>query len=463
MPDSSRVRSTSDPSHWQQRLDVLAAKHRMVGASLGILQGDQVMHATYGSANTRAGHPVQPDTVFQIGSITKVYTATAVLRLVAQGLLDLNQPVSTWLPELRLADGLADRVTLRHLLTHTSGIAGDIFTDTGRGDDYLERYVDGLASVPRTLPLGTGFSYCNSGFCLVGRVIEAVTGKVWDEAIRDLVGRPLGLEDTMTLPEEAILHSAAVGHERRPDGTLEPVARWGLPRSISPAGGVIATARDVLTFARFHLNDGRTADDKELLPADLVREMRSAQTPLPFDDGENESLGLAWFRQTWGGHAVIGHDGDTVGQSACLRILPSKGLAVVLLTNGGPTRDLYRSLFNEIFAELAGVTMPPALRPPTETPQRFRLERHVGVYRSYEDANELVERAGEPLLRWSASGSLVDVMPTTEGEYETVAAGPDLLLFREPGQGRWRPATFVRLADGSPCLYVGLRAYLPAR
>jgi hypothetical protein len=187
--------------------------------------------------------------------------------------------------------------------------------------------------------------------------------------------------------------------------------------------------------------------------------MQAAQTPLPFRDGENDSLGLAWFRQTWDG---IGHDGDTVGQSACLRVMPSKGLAVVLMTNGGPARDLYRSLFSEIFTELAGVTIPPALRPPSGTPQRFALERHRGLYRSYEDANELVDRAGEPLLRWSASGSLVDVMPTTEGEYETVVAGSDLLFFREPGHDRWRPATFVRLPDGSPCLYVGLRAYLRA-
>jgi CubicO group peptidase (beta-lactamase class C family) len=288
------------------------------------------------------------------------------------------------------------------LLTHTSGIAGDIFTDTGRGDDYLERYVDGLASVPPTLPLGAGFSYCNSGFCLAGRVIEAVTGKVWDDAMRDLVFTPLGLANTMTLPEEAILHSAAVGHERQHDGTFKPVARWGLPRSISPAGGIISTTSDVLSFARFHINDGRTVDGGSLLPVDLVREMRSTQIPLPFHDGENESLGLAWFRQAWDGRSLIGHDGDTVGQSACLRILPSEGIAVVLLTNGGPARDLYRSLYSEIFAELAGISMPPPLQPPAKRPEKFELERHLGLYRGYEDDNELVDRDGAPLIIWSS-------------------------------------------------------------
>lgn len=132
---------------------------------------------------------------------------------------------------------------------------------------------------------------------------------------------------------------------------------------------------------------------------------------------------------------------------------------MVLLTNGGPSRDLYRSLYGEIFAELAGISMPPPLRPPSEAPQSFELLRHVGSYRGYEDDNELVERDGKPLLRWSVSGSLVDVMPAVGGEYETVAAGPDLLLYREPGQDRWRPATFTRLTDGRPCLYIGFRAY----
>lgn len=450
--------SPADAAHWQERLNELARKHRTAGAALGILAGDQVLCAAYGMANARAGIPVRTDTVFQIGSITKVFTATAVQLLAGRGLLDLDQPVSAWLPKIRLAEGAEDRITLRHLLTHTSGIAGDVFTDTGRGDDCLEKYVDALSPVPPALAPGTSFSYCNSGFSLAGRVIAAVTGKVWDAAMSDLVFEPLGLTTTMTLPEEAILHSAAVGHERLPDGTFTPVAHWGLPRSGGPAGGIISTVNDLLTFARFHLAGGNLSDNTFLMPEKLVSDMRSPQVDMPFDDGETTAVGLSWFLQNWGGHTLFGHDGDTINQSACLRVMPAENLAVVLLTNGGPARDLYRALCTEIFTEYAGVALPAPLRPEPGA-QPFDFERHAGSYQGFEDTIELVQRAGVPLLTWSFSGSLANFMPTTRGEYETAVAGADLLLYRDPGHGHWRPATFVELPDGRRCLFAGRRAY----
>ena len=103
------------------------------------------------------------------------------MQLVDEGLLDLDTPVVEVLPELRLADpDVTKQVTMRHLLTHTSGIDGDVFTDTGRGDDCLEKYVDLLADAAQNHPLGATWSYCNSGFSLLGRVIEKLTGKTWD-------------------------------------------------------------------------------------------------------------------------------------------------------------------------------------------------------------------------------------------------------------------------------------------
>ncbi|GAB1692743.1 serine hydrolase domain-containing protein [Krasilnikovia sp. M28-CT-15] len=447
-----------DAAHWQQRLETLAAEHGVSGAVLGIAHGDDIAEAAWGVTNMRSGDAVHTDTVFQIGSITKVYTATAVMRLVAEGLLDLDKPISAWLPTLRLADDAASRITLGHLLTHTSGIPGDLFTDTGRGDDCLERFADSLASVPQLLPPGLGFSYCNTGFSLVGRVIEQVTGRVWDQAMRELLFTPLGLDTTMTLPEEALLHSAATGHERGPDGTLAPVTRWGLPRSNGPAGGIICTARDVLTFARFHLSGGQGTDGTSVLSSGLIQDMQNSQIQLPFRDAENESMGLTWFRHTWDGHALIGHDGGTIGQTALLRLLPSHNLAVVLLTNGGPARDLYYSLYNEIFTELAGISMPPALKPPAG-PAEFDVERHAGTYGGIDAQHEVLLRGSLPCLRWAVVGGLTDVMPSTGGEYETVAAERDVLLYREPGFHRWVPATFVQLPDGRPYLYAGLRAY----
>src|SRR3954454_3671405 len=158
-----------DIQHWQQRLALLADKHGVPGASLAVLADGEVADTAYGVLNRRTGAEATPDSLWQIGSISKVWTATLAMQLVDDGLLDLDSPVADYLPELELADAdVAKTVTMRHLLTHTSGIDGDVFTDTGRGDECLERYVALLAEVKQNHPLGATWSYCNSGFSLAG-------------------------------------------------------------------------------------------------------------------------------------------------------------------------------------------------------------------------------------------------------------------------------------------------------
>ena len=146
-----------DGAHWERRLAALAERHKVPGASLGILRlgregrEDEVIAAAYGYANFPAKIEATTDTLFQIGSMSKVWTATLAMQLVDEGKLDLDAPVAEVLPELRLADAeVAKTVTMRHLLAHISGIDGDVFTDTGRGDDCLEKYVALLSERSRT-------------------------------------------------------------------------------------------------------------------------------------------------------------------------------------------------------------------------------------------------------------------------------------------------------------------------
>ena len=133
---------------WQQRLDELVRRHGVPGASLAVLADGDVSTAASGILNAGTGVTATPDSVFQIGSITKIFTTMLVMRLADEHQLDLDQKVAELLPELRLADADADalgRITVRHLLTHTSGIPGDHFVDTGRGDDAVAKYVPPLA------------------------------------------------------------------------------------------------------------------------------------------------------------------------------------------------------------------------------------------------------------------------------------------------------------------------------
>ncbi|TYB41246.1 serine hydrolase [Actinomadura chibensis] len=458
-------RAPIDAAHWQRRLGELADRHRVPGAVLGILRvvpgcEDELVEAAHGVLNTATGVAATPDSLFQIGSMTKVWTATLVMQLVDEGLLDLDAPVVDVLPELRLSDpDGTKRVTMRHLLTHTSGIDGDVFTDTGRGDDCVEKYTAELAEVARNHPLGATWSYCNAGFTLAGRVVEKLTGRTWDRALRERIIEPLGLEHTVTLPEEALLHRAAVGHVV--DGDAEPVraGTWALPRSLGPAGLITASAADALGFARLHLTGGLAPDGTRLLSERSVAEMAAEHAVLPDRYGPGDSWGLGWARMGWDGRRLVGHDGNTIGQSAYLRVLPDEGLAVVLLTNGGQNVDLYEDLFREIFAELAGVAMPRPVEPAAPPPP-VDVRRHTGRYRRTGADLEVFERAGRAVLRMTATGPLAEIVaePVTEYDLHPVDAGGNLFAVREPAERTWQPVAFYALPTGERYLHFGVRA-----
>jgi dipeptidyl aminopeptidase/acylaminoacyl peptidase/CubicO group peptidase (beta-lactamase class C family) len=456
-----------DQAHWQRRLTALATRHKVPGAVLGILRvrpdggADELAQAAHGVLNVETGVAATTDAVFQIGSISKVWTATVVLQLVDEGKLDLDAPLVEYLPELRLADAdVTKHVTMRHLLNHTSGIDGDVFTDYGRGDDCLEKYVAGLADVAQNHPLGATWSYCNSGFSLAGRVIEKITGQTWDQAMRERVFGPLGLRRTVTLPEEALLLPAAVGHVGEDEGEITKAPIWMLPRTLGPAGLICSTPADVLTFARAHLAGGAIAggeDGKRLLSEDSAVAMAAKEADLPDKYSLGDSWGLGWIRFDWDGHRLIGHDGNTIGQAAFLRILPEQGLAVTLLTNGGHTRDLYQDLYREIFAELADVEMPTPLGPPAE-PVDVAIGGHAGTYERAGCLMDVLDTADGPVLKVTITGPLAQLVPEQSKEYPMTPVNADLWLVREPEAQTWSPITFYALPTGERYLHFGVRA-----
>lgn len=302
----------------QPRLASLVEEHEVAGAAIGVLHEGNVTSAAAGFANRPAGVEATPDTVFQIGSQGKMWTSTVLMQLVDEGLADVDATVRTYLPEFAVADpDVAEAVTLRHLLSHTSGIDGDNFADFGRGDDCLERYVESCASLEQTHPLGATMSYCNTGFSILGRVIEVVTGKVWDAVMRERLFEPLDLRHTGTLPEEALLHRAAVGHVApHPGAPLDVAPVWMLPRSCGPMGLINSTVTDVLTFARLHLDAGTAQDGTPLVSAERIAAMRHPQvaSPDPHTLGTHWGLGVILFE--WDGRPSTA---TTEGRSASRR------------------------------------------------------------------------------------------------------------------------------------------------
>lgn len=441
----------------QQRFDDLRAKHRVPGASLAVLRGDEIDTVASGVLNLDTGVEATTESLFQIGSITKVWTTTVVMRLVDEWLLELDAPVRMYLREFRVADDSVSRsVTIRQLLTHSSGIDGDHFANTGRGDDALEKYVASCSPLRQVHPLGATMSYCNTGFSILGRVIEVVTGEVWDAAMRVRLFEPLGLTHTATLPEEVLRYRAAMGHIEPPGQELHTASIWGLPRTAGPAGGICATSADVVRFARLHLgaHDG-------IVSAESVQAMQAPQVDVPSGGYGLSSRywGLGWSIFDWGGCTVVGHDGGTIGQVAFLRVVPAAGVAIALLTNGGDPMALYRELFRELLADVAGVEMPADSVPP-DPPLPVDPSGYVGLYEREGASIRVVARDEGVVAVQTVTGLGAEMTPEPiELPLRLTAEDDDLFLTQYPvARGAWLPVRFVTLSGGSRLLHIGGRA-----
>jgi CubicO group peptidase (beta-lactamase class C family) len=441
-----------DAANWTTRLGELARQARVPGAALGIWTDGQEILAACGVLNRATRARVSTDSVFQVGSITKLWTASMIMQLVDEGQLSLDTTVAQALPGLRLGADLADQVTVAHLLTHTSGIDGDIFTDTGRGDDCVARYVGLLDQASSAFPPGAAYSYCNSGWVLLGRMIEVLDGRSWDDSLAERLCVPLELAQTVTLPEQAILYRAAVGHRR--GGARVRV--WGLPRSIGPAGLITATPHDLLTFARFHLDAGLAPDGKRLLSEASVTAMQQPRAAIPDFASPGAAIGLGWRVDRWDGRAIIGHDGDTVGQSAYLRIDPQARVAACLLTNSGQSGWLYRAVFTEVFGSLAGVRMPACPQPAAADPD---LGRFAGRYERASRRLDVSVRDDGLHMILTPTGELARITDSQPMELSLYPADTSGLNFvcRTHQDQPWNPLTFGCLADGTPYLFLGGR------
>ncbi|MGW5414190.1 serine hydrolase domain-containing protein [Actinomadura geliboluensis] len=373
----------ADIQAWlDEQFPLLLAEHGVPGAGWAVLQGDQVVDGAAGLLSKATGVEATADSVFQIGSVTKLWTGTLVMQLADEGEVDLDQPVRTYLPEFRVADDeAAAEITVRQLLRHTAGFEGDILTDTGVGDDCLEKYIATLREVPQLFPPDEQFSYNNAGYCVLGRLVEVLRGQPYDACLREHLIAPLGLTHTATGPYEAIMFRAAMGHiEAEPGAGCVPAPMWAMARSNAPAGSMLAMRpRDLVAFARMHLDDGRAADGTRVLAAGTAARMHDREVGLPELGVMGTSWGLGFERFDTSAGAIIGHDGNTIGQAAFLRIIPEAQLAVALLTNGGDAVSLHHDVVGRILGELADVALPAPPVPPTEV-RSIDAERYTGTY-----------------------------------------------------------------------------------
>jgi CubicO group peptidase (beta-lactamase class C family) len=306
------------------------AKWKIPGMAVGILDGDEVETAAFGVANIETGVATTPETLFQIGSISKIFTTTLIMTLVEEGKLALDTPVVTYVPTLPLSDAEARAsITIRHLLTHTSGFYGDRFDDHGRGDDALERAVAAFGDLRQQTRPGELYTYCNAGFDLAGRAAELVSGRRFEDLMRERVFTPLGMSRATYFAEEAILHAVAVGHGERADKSgLEVSTPWPIPRRSGPAGAITTNVSELLRFAKMHMHGGEL-DGARVLSPESVAEMQRKQ----IDADAGKERGLGWVRYQIGGETIVEHGGGTNGFITKLVLVPARKFAIASFTN----------------------------------------------------------------------------------------------------------------------------------
>jgi CubicO group peptidase (beta-lactamase class C family) len=345
-------------SNVANRLPALARRHRIPGVQIALYRDGEIDAMDLGELRFRSTERVTPESAFPAGSITKAFTATLAMMLVADGDLELDAPLGDYLPEL---DAVTGPLTLYQLLSHTGGLAAgpdseDVATAT------LGRYVrDHVRRHNLLLPAGAAFSYSNMGYILTGLLIETITGMSWHEAVSSILCQPLGIEPAFVCGRDAppAARPVASGHSvNLAMGRTRPV-RQSLADAEAPAGGLALSATDLVALGRMHLDGGVPG----LLPPDWAARMRVAVPAAePFGLADGWGLGLAVFNcalpDGTGGTQWVGHDGNADGTACYLRIDPAGGSVVAMTSNAGTGLALWRDLIAELGG--AGVPIEPA-------------------------------------------------------------------------------------------------------
>jgi CubicO group peptidase (beta-lactamase class C family) len=428
----------------------LRARTRVPGVAAGCLQGGETLVACDGVTNAEHPLPVDDTTLFQLASLTKPFTATALVRLAGEGKLDLEAPVRRVLPEFQLPRAeWSDRVRLQDLLTHRNGWQGDRFFIRPPRDRSLAGLVAEFPDNEQLAEPGRVYSYDNAAFCVAGRAIEVATGQPFPEALRRLVLDPLGLDHTFFRADEVVTHRVAAPHIVGSSGAH--VLRgggwqpgWELQPFDAPAGGLVSCVRDLLRWARFQLGDGRAPDGAPLLACEALRRMQTQTHEAGCND---DGVGLSWLLRDLGGERFFGHTGQTVGYLSEILLRRERGFALVVLTNALSDAGLRRDLRARVLADAFGLdASPPA---PLADPPRD-LAEYEGVWRNPFELQRLrAVGAGQLALEPSGHPPRPGVWtPPPPPPSRWAFFGRDRIVALEPEAMRGARADFVRDAEG---------------
>ncbi len=348
---------------------------KVPGTAIGIINDGEVQMTGLGITKINDPQPVTEDTVFYIGSMTKPFTSTVVLKMAERGELDLEAPVRTYLPEFAVQDAEAtEKAKVIDLFQHRTGWQGDFFEDTGSGEDALEKAVRAFRFLPQRTPYGEVWAYNNVNFIMAGRLIQAVSrAKSYEQKVEDELFVPLGMTHTSFFMDRLMADRFAVGHGAVFDGTSEPqVSFTPFPRVVYPAGGILSNASDMMKWMQFQF-DGKDKDGNQLLSAELLDLAHS-----PLVKGElSEYTGVTWFVEDIGGVRTVSHAGRTAGFTAKMLFAPDQKFGIVVLTNGDRGIEVYDEVIALALKKYLDIEKIPLVAIPAD---RSSLEPFEGLW-----------------------------------------------------------------------------------
>lgn len=364
LAEQKTAEARTDLSSLGKSIDSTMREWHVPGAAMSIVRDGSIVYMRgFGVRDVSTRQPVTPDTLFQIGSCTKAFTAAAIAMLVDEGKMRWDDKVNVYLPFFHLKDPLADEnATIRDLLTHRTGLPGAelMMYHSPWTREELIRHITYLT--PET-GFRTHFEYQNLMYLVAGEAAAHAASTTWDELIRDRIFKPLGMANSTTHTADGE-HSSnhATAYEQNPDGSVKAIA-WNNVDNVAPAGSIVSSARDMAKWITLQLDAG-TYEGKRLISEKNVEEMHEPQIVVPrkgefgslfFPDSTQLSYGFAWFVQDYHGHQLIIHPGGIDGFAAMAVLIPElhTGYFVVLNSNnlGAPERSLCRQVLTYQIAD----------------------------------------------------------------------------------------------------------------
>jgi D-alanyl-D-alanine carboxypeptidase len=387
---------------------------KLPGAAVAVVyHGQIVFMKAYGMADVARGIANSPGTIFRLASVTKTFTAVAVLQLVEGGKLKLDDPLSKFVPDFPNAG----KIRISHLLSHTAGVP-----------DFIP--YDEVKKRPLEFEPGSRINYSNNGYYLLGRVIEKVSGQPWDEYLRDHIFLPLGMKHS-GYDRTVELAGRATGYLAAADGTYQPIAPQDALGAYA-GGGLYSTVEDMALWA------GGLASGK-LLPAGTLER---ASTPGLLSDGRRTAYGFGWMTATYRGLREVGHGGDITGFNTYFARYPDEKLTVIVLSNVGMRPPGPLPIAADLVHRIAEVWLEDRMQKADTQPDvkvdTARLESYTGRYRV--DAPEViiqntgthivVTRQGDHLVA-EANGLKMPLLAKSDTVFQALGSPAELTFVRD--------------------------------